>query len=143
MANTFMKLIFTGLLVGLFTIAMISGGIHLAANNNSTSPLLDSDAINRTFSSLISNATSSQDLTESQRQTFEKEVPTVGTDSFLFSSIIGAGKVFTGMWRDMFDLTFGLMAEALDLSPIILGLFVSMLLIAIILLAWSLYKAGR
>jgi len=139
----FRNLIILGLLTGLFIFALVNISISLTNENNVNNTLLENEAINKSFGYLQSNLSDSQSKSETSKTGFEVENPTVGTDSFLFSSIISAGKVFTGMWRGVYDITFSLFTETLGINPVVMGVITSILLITIILLAWSLYKSGR
>jgi len=139
----FRNIVITGLLIGLFAFALMNISISLTNENDVNNSLLENEAINRSFGYLESNLSSTQDKSETSKTGFESENPTVGTDSFLFSSIISAGKVFTGMWRGVYDVTFSLFTETLGISPIVIGVITSILIITITLLAWSLYKSGR
>ena len=139
----FRNLIVTALLGGLFLFALINASIFMTTNNNANNTLLDNEAINSTFGQLESDLKTTQNSAEEAKTGFEEESPTIGTDSFLFNSIIGAGKIFTGMWRNMYNLTFGLVSETIGISPIVLGTLTTILLMTITLLAWSLYKTGK
>lgn len=143
MVENFRTLIVASLITGLFLFSMISLVIQMSTDNEIDAIILQNENINRTFSQLGGNLSNAQGVAQSQRLGFESEVPTVGTNSFLFESIIGAGKVFTGMWRNIYDITFGLLSTTLGVDPIIIGTLISILLIIIVLLAWSLYKIGR
>jgi len=139
----FRSLIFTAMLVALFIFAMISGGIYLSESNGKNSPLLNNTAINNTFHTLEEQLPETQAIAEGQKNNTFLENPKEGSDSFLFSTIIGAAKVFTGIWRNFYDLTFGLIAETIGVSPVVLGVFTAMLLVSILLLFWRLIKVGE
>ena len=139
----FKGLIITAMLLALFIFAMINGGVYMADQNGQTSPLLNNTAINNTFNDLESDLPATQQIAAQQKNNTFLENPIEGSDSFLFSTIIGAGKVFTGVWRNFYDLTFGLISETLGISPVILGVFSAILLIVILLLFWRLIKVGQ
>lgn len=131
------------LLLGLFIFAIMSASIGLTSENNVNNTLMESESINSTFGNLQTQLETTQSTTNGTKSAFEQETPTLGTDSFLFSSIINAGKVFTTLISSIFNLTFGLISEVLGISPIILGVLSAILLLSIILLAWKLYKTGK
>ena len=142
-AEGFQGLIINGMLTALFIFAIISGGIYLASNNGQNSTLLNNTAINNTFNSLEDQLPATQTIAEQQKNNTFLENPIEGSDSFLFGTIIGAAKVFTGVWRSFYDLTFGLMSETLGISPVILGVITAILLVVILLLFWRLIKVGE
>ena len=141
------SLIVGTLLVALFIYAMIAGSINLSSDNDSNSSLLQNTLINKTFSDLGANLSKNQEVASNQREGFETEIPTIGTDSFLFSSVIATGKTFTSKMSNIFNSTFGLIISTLGLSntagAIILGTLIAIILITIIALLWSWYKVGR
>ena len=139
----FRTLIIIGLLTGLFAFSLINFSVTLTNDNNATNIVMENDAINDTFGELGTELASEQDKGNSSKTLFESDIPLLGTDSFLFNSIIGVGKVFTGIWRNMYNLTFGLLADTLGISSVVLGVITTILLLTIILLAWGLYKTGR
>ena len=142
-AEGFKGLIVTSMLTALFIFAMISGGIYLSSNNDKNSPLLQNEAINNTFNELEDQLPATQGIASTQKNNTFLENPKEGSDSWLFGTIIGASKVFTGVWRNFYDLTFGLISETLGVSPIILGVITAILVVIILLMFWRLIKVGE
>jgi len=143
MAEGFKGLIITTLLIGLVIFAMLSWALTFQLSNNADETLLDNPSINKTYSNLYTHLDSAQGTSESQRTGFEQEVPTVGTDSFLFSSIIGAVKTFTSTIANIFSVTFVYIGSVLGIHPVVIGVFVAIIIITAILLAWRVAKIGE
>jgi len=93
------------------------------------------------------NLTDIQNTSATQKQSFEEDSPTTGTDTFLFPSLIGAIKTFTGSLSIFYNLTFGLVLKKLGLGTgtglIVLSSISAIIMINMVLLAWSVYKAGK
>ena len=139
----FKGLIITTLLVGLFIVAMINGSILLSHANNQNSSLMENEAINSTFGDMQSELDDVQRVSDSTKDSFEKEKVTITGGFLLLSSIINAGKVFTSVITNIYSLTFGLVADVLGINDIILGVLTGIIVISGILLTWRLYKAGE
>ncbi len=139
----FKNLVFIFVFAGIYIFAMMSFAVNLTNDNNVNNTLMESQAVNSTFGNLEAQLQAVPDNANGSKSAFEQETPTLGTDSFLFGSIISAGKTFTTMITGVFNLMFGLISETLGVSPIILGVFSGLLLITIILLGWKLYKTGK
>lgn len=139
----FKGLIITTLLIGLCVFGMLSWAITFQIDNNADQTLLDNPSINDSYSNLYTHLNDAQGTSESQREGFEQEVPTLGTDSFLFSSIIGAVKTFTSTISNIFSVTFVFIGSALGISPVVIGVFVAIIIITAILLAWRVAKVGE
>lgn len=139
----FKEFIIATLLIGVCIFAMLGFVVTFQVNNHANGTIMDNPTINRTYSNLYTNLASSQGTAESQRTGFEKEVPTVGTDSFLFSSIIGAVKTFTSTIANVFSIIFVYLGSVLGISPVVIGVFVAIIIISVILLAWRVAKVGE
>ena len=139
----FKGLIITTLLVGLFIVAMINGSILLSHANNQNSSLMENEAINSTFGDMQTELDDVQRVSDSTKDSFEKEKVTITGGFLLLSSIINAGKVFTSVITNVYSLTFGLVADVLGINDIILGVLTGIIVISGILLTWRLYKAGE
>ena len=139
----FKGLIITTLLVGLFIVAMINGSILLSHANNQNSSLMENEAINSTFGDMQTELDDVQRVSDSTKDSFEKEKVTITGGFLLLSSIINAGKVFTSVITNVYILTFGLVADVLGINDIILGVLTGIIVISGILLTWRLYKAGE
>ena len=130
-------------LVGLFAFAIISFGVGMANDNNSNDSILDDSSINKMNSTLGSSLSGFRSLSQGQRENFESEIPTSGFGVLIIFAIISAGKVFTGMVLGIWNILLLPFKSAIGISPIVLGVFSSILVIVIILGAWRLYKAGE
>lgn len=143
MTEGFKSFIIATLLIGLCVFGMFQYILFTQLNNNTDENILDYPILNETYSTLYVNLSSVQGTAESQRQGFEQETPTLGADSFLFSSIIGAAKIFTSTVANIFSTTFVYVGSVLGIPPVVIGVFVAIALITLILLAWRLHKVGE
>lgn len=146
MVDTARSAFITFLLIALFAFSLIAFGVQVSLDNNTNSTILKNDVINRTFAQLETNLSQQEGIAGDQRESFEGENPILGTDSFLFKSIIGAGKTFTSSLSIFNNLFFGFILKTLGLGEgkglVILGTFSAIILIIIIFVLWRSYKTG-
>lgn len=135
------------LLVGLFLYAMISFGYNLGVDNNANKTILDDPIMSDSFSELEDQLQSTQGVVEGQDTGFANDIPTIGSDSFLFSSIISVARALKGTAVGIYNLTFGLIARRLGLGQgaglVVLGTMVSIVTITFIFLMWRFFKTGE
>lgn len=139
----FKGLIITALLVGLFIFAVISFGIQLAENNNANMSILNNPSINKSFASITSELEEAEDTAESGRVGLWSGIPILEEVGIVLDSIVSVGQVFSGMVIGVFGITFELITTTLGIPPIVLGVITAIILISIVLLAWSVFKAGK
>ena len=139
----FKDLFVTFALIGIFVLCMINFGIQIARDNDSTTSIMDNPQMNATFSGLETNLSTFQSQTSAQRDIFEGDNPKVGLGFFMLETIMGAGRVFTGMVFGVFSLLLGPLATIIGISPVIIGIIASILIVSIILAAWRAYKVGE
>lgn len=120
--------------------------INLATENNAESVLLRDPIVNKTFSNLSTTLTGVQEVAGAQREGFESEIPTLGTDSFLFESVIASGKTFSSAMSVVGNIAISFVIRSLGLNEgdgfAIASVFITILIILIILLGWKIYKTG-
>ena len=145
----FRGLIIYTLLTGLFIFAIISFAINISTSNNPNSTIMRNEVINRSYRSLETNLSGLQGQAENKRTSFLSEVPIVGEITTVFKSIFGVGSTFITIVRDISNIFAELInvglgfGEESGAGTIILGVFVTLIIVSGILLAWSVYKAGR
>ncbi|KKL68884.1 hypothetical protein LCGC14_2120530 [marine sediment metagenome] len=130
------------LLVGIFVFALLSFGNQIAIDNNVPNILLEEEQFNRTFRNLDSNLSEAIKDINASRGEFFKDIPIIGEITIILSSIVAVGRVFTVVVRNLYSLTLGLIAETLGISPIVMGILSSIILVSIILLIWRVYRSG-
>lgn len=130
------------LLMGLFMASMIAFGAQMASDNSSNSTILQDPNINATFQLMNDNLTNSQGIAQNQSRAQDETKP-IALFDFLFESIIGTGKVLKGAFKNIYDLTLGLIGTTLGIPPVALATFTSILLLIMIFLAWKLFKTGN
>lgn len=130
------------LLVALFIVSMIAFGAQIALDNNSNSTILQDPNINSTFQLLNDNLTKFQGLAQNQSKAQDETKP-IALFDFLFESIIGTGKVLKAAFKNIYNLTFGLIGTTLGIPPVALATFTAIILLIMIFLAWKLFKTGN
>lgn len=139
----FKGFIISSILLGLFIFAMIQGFTYLAVENDVSNPLRDNEAINSTVNELETELEDLDNSTQDIRDAFTEDKTSVETGFLLLGSIIDAGTNLGGILVTIYKLSLGLIAETLGVSSLVFAVMVAILLITLILLAWSLYKSGR
>ncbi len=142
----FRQLVVGFLIVGIFMFSLISFGITLQTQNNSSQSLLDDSTFNDTFGDLQTEIQGSKVVADNQREAFESQEPGAGGFNFDLTSIIGAGIKFT----DFLSSAGGMITIILTAPQVYLGIpgivtigIASLITITIILLAWRLYRTGE
>lgn len=142
----FKGLMIAGLLLALFIFAAISFGVQISEDTGANMSLLDNEVINRSYREVELNITFAQTTAESQKTSFFRDVPIigeiVGAFDIILGSIIGVGRIFGNVLVSLYNLTFGLIASVLGVSPVVISVFTTILLILIVLLAWRVYRSG-
>ena len=136
------SLIISGLLVGLFIFAIISFGIRLTAENSVYNPLMENEAFNSSFGELETQLKDSKTTSEGQLTVQQETNPTTSSGDLLLTSTPSTLASFVSMFRNIYNLTFGLLESALGIPAVILYVITSILLISTILLVWRAIKAG-
>ena len=139
----FQTLIVSFMLAGLFMVAMVGFGAGFATDHDLNNSITDNPAINRAFVNFSNEITGADSDASAQRQAFEEEVPQAGFGSLLLFSVIGAGKVFTGIVVGFYNITIGLAASLLGLPQALTATLTTLLMVAVIFLAWKLYRTGQ
>lgn len=141
----FSTIVFTAMLAGLFFFTLTGFAVNLMSDNNADFSLLDGENsyFNDSFYQLGGELSETQNTSTIQLDAFTAETPTVGTDSFLFESVIGAFKVFGGTWKGIYNLTLGLAAETLGINEVIFNTFTAIILTLILFAGWRLLKQGE
>lgn len=130
-------------LVALFMFCMISFSINLSSDNEANSSIISHPIINDTYSKLEANLSTFRATAEGQRGGFESELPSAGFGELIIFAVIGAGKILTESVVALFNIVFGSLSSVIGISPIVIGVFTSILLFTLIFLAWKLYKQGQ
>lgn len=140
------RLLTNSLLLGLFVCASLFFAVYMVQNNGESS-LRDDPFINQSLNNLEGNLSQTQSGSQDQLSNFENDTPTIGTDSFLFSSVIGSAKNFRSTTTAIFNIAIDLISRSLGLNNssglIIFTTIITVFIIAIIFSFWSLYKTGR
>lgn len=143
MAATFRNTFIMFALIGLFAFAMISFIVTFQRDNGVSTTILSNEIINRTYSGLESNLSSFRDVAQGQRENFEAEVPERGFGSLIIFSIVSVGQKFTSLLVGVYNILIVLPAATLGVPKVVISVITSILIISLIILAWSVYRMGR
>ena len=127
---------------GLLIFGILAMVIGFQNDNNSPEKISDIPLLNDSFNNLSNDLAGFNTQAQSQRELFETERPTSGFGSLILFSIVSGGKVFTGMTIGVFNLLIRLPATFFGISPIIVSVLSTILIVIVILGLWSLYKLG-
>ncbi len=142
MVESFRDVFVTFALIGIFVFAGISFIVTTQRDNNVDETILENQVINRTYTKLETNLSNFRSQSQTQKESFESEIPERGFGSLIIFSIIGVGQRFTGMIVGVYNIFIVLPASILGISPIVIGVFTTMLIVSLILLIWRVYRAG-
>lgn len=142
MATSFRKTFMIWGLIGILVFSTLSYIIVLQQENEVTDTILSNTIINKTFSSLQDNLTSVESQTQTQRETFEKDIPERGFGSLLIFAIVGVGQKFTAIIFSTYNILIVLPATIVGIPKIVINVLSSILVVTLILLVWRLYRAG-
>ena len=130
------------ILIGLVLIASISLGVNIAIDNGSNNTIISDEDLNRTFNRMSSNLTNAQNIMNDSRSSLDDELIEPPTGAFILTSIIGAGKSSINMATLMYNVTFGFIFKRLNISPIIIGVVSSIVILSLLFLAYKFWKTG-
>ena len=142
MAASFRDVFVTFALIGIFVFAGISFIVQTQLDNDVENTILENEVINKTYTNLETDLSDFGSETQTQKESFESEIPERGFGSLIIFAIIGVGQKFTGMITGIYNIFIVLPASILGISPVVIGVFTAMLIVSLILLAWRVYRAG-
>ena len=142
----FSQLVISAILIGMFTFSLIISGVIMQGDNNITESILQDPANNKTFNDLRANLSSQQGISQTQLEGFDTEAPEIGTNVFLFSSIVKAVKTLTSSLNLLYNVVFNLILVKLGLGSgaglVLFGGLLAILLVTILFLAYKVFKIG-
>lgn len=130
------------MLVGLVILSLFSFGVFFQEENNLDEQFIENSLMNETYSNLRTQLGELRDESQAQKTLFESENPTSGFGTILLFSIVSSGKVFNGMVVGVFNTIIKLPTVFLGIDPVVLSVLSAILILAIIIGLWRLYKLG-
>lgn len=130
-------------LVGIFTVALISGIYQGQIENNANTTIGQDPRVNTIWTELNSSVNDANDAANSTRGAFESDNPNFASGFFLLGSLFSAVKTFTGLFVNSFDLIFSFLTQTLGIPSVVVGAFTAILLITLVFLGWRLLKVGE
>ena len=142
MVTSFREIFITFSLIGVFIFSMMSFIVVMQVDNDVEEGILSNPIINSTYTKLETNLTNFRSETQTQRESFEGEIPERGFGSLIIFSIVGIGQKFTGLIVGIYNIFIVLPASILGISPVVISVLTSILLVTIVLLIWRVYRVG-
>ncbi len=142
MAISFREVFVTFALIGIFVFAGISFIVQTQLDNDVENTILENEVINKTFTNFETDLSDFSSKTQTQKESFESEIPERGFGSLIIFAIIGVGQRFTGMITGVYNIFIVLPASILGISPIVIGVLTSILIVSLVLLIWRVYRTG-
>lgn len=142
MAISFRDLFITFALIGLFVFAGISFIVTTQQDNDVENTILDDEIINRTYIKLETNLSDFESTTQTQKESFEEEIPERGFGSLIIFSIISVGQKFTGLIAIVYNVLIILPASILGIPKVVISILSSILIVSLVLLIWRVYRIG-
>jgi len=133
------------LIIGLFTIAIISFSTIASKNNNANVSIDQNPILNKMFGNVSNELNHSNTDADNARKALQEEEkhPILTTLGFAFNSILSAGNTFMTVGVNMFGYMFTFAQDTFSLSPIITGTLMAIIIGILILAIWSLIRSGR
>lgn len=143
------------LIIALFIISLLSFGINMGTEHNSTININEDSRINLIYSGVNSTIYDHQDsgsLQEEANSTlegFNQEDPEgTGSDGIFFSTVTSVGKSIMGVALGVFDAVWDpllkiVLPNSREVRQVISVVLSTALLFVVALLAWKLYRTGK
>ena len=127
-------------IIGLAVFCIFAFVITSQSNNNVSNSVSSDPFFNSTYSNLRTNLNSYSNDSQTQKNNFERDNPTVTTGGLTFTSIVGAGKIFNTMIINVYNIIIVLPAVYFGVDPVVISVISGVLIVIIILTLWYLYK---
>lgn len=142
MATSFRETFITFALIGIFIFASISFIVTTQLDNDVENTILEDDVINRTYAKLETNLSAFQSTTQTQKGSFELEIPERGFGSLIIFSIISVGQKFTALISAVYRIMIILPMSILNVPKLVIDILTSILVVSLVLLIWRVYRVG-
>ena len=142
MVTSFRETFMTFALIGLLVFATIAFIVGTQRDNEVDNTILENEIINRTFTNLETSLGSFGSETQTQRETFESEIPERGFGSLIIFSIVSLAQKSAGLLVAVYNIIIVLPASVIGISPIVFSVLSAIFLLTLMLLAWRVYRVG-
>lgn len=137
-----MSLVGFGLLILLFSIAMIQFTFTFSSDNNSNHSIATDEQLNNTLINFQDRINTASSNFSSSKDGFFSDIPLLGAIEGTVTAIFGVVPAFITQTTASYDLVMGFIATELNVPPVVLSMLTAFLILASLLLAWRVYKAG-
>jgi len=134
-------MVVSAILISVFLFATMTFAINFASKNDVSSPLLDDESINRTYTNVEEELDAVSGTAESQRENIYEDIEDEDSDEIKITSILGVGKALMTVAKNTFDISFGLIAKTFGI-PFITGVAGAIVVFVLLLLFWRVIKTG-
>jgi hypothetical protein len=138
----FYDLFINFMFVGLVIFSLFTWIILFQSEHSVSDPLIETELFGNQYVELNDTLSEFRDQAQQQKGLFESENPTSGFGTILLFSIVSAGKTFNSMTIGLFNTLIILPVNTFGISPIIVGIISTILIITIIIGLWIIYKLG-
>lgn len=142
MVTSFRETFITFALIGIFVFASISFIVTTQLDNDVENTILEDDIINKTYIKLETNLSDFESTTQTQKESFEEEIPERGFGSLIVFSIISVGQKFTGLIALVYNVIIVLPASIIGIPKVVISVLSSILIVSLVLLIWRVYRVG-
>lgn len=130
------------ILIGLFSIAIISVGIGVSNDNKVNSSITNDTEILELYDDLSSSILKSKSDMDTQKDVLEGSSPEEDTDEISITAIFSIGKKIISLPKTFYNLLVKPLQTKLGVSSIVINAFASIILALMIILIWRWIKSG-
>lgn len=134
--------IISAILISIVIIGGFGFAINFYNSQNGEVSIMDDPVIKDLNLSINQNLSQAFNTANDQKTSVESENPTVGSDTFLFSSMINTPKKLLGIITDLYNIIFTLIIKKLGISMVIISGFATIIVVIIIFSIWRTIKQG-
>lgn len=141
----FKSLMISLLLVGLFTVSLITFSGNNTINNGGNTSILNDSSVGKLTSNLTTQFSRYQTDAGASSGAFSNDTPVIGSESIQVGSITSIWKTMISMPKAVFQTTsnyvIGTLFDSVEFT-IIFTTIIAILIVVIVLYAWQLIRTG-
>ena len=138
----FKKIFINFALLGLIVFGMMSFIIIFQSDNNSTERITNNQIINRTYTDLYANLSSSQSTASQQSDIFGDVTPTESYGEVQIDSVVSPTKAFKSIVLGIYNILIKLPSQILGVSPVVSAIISAILIMFLIIGIWAIWKGA-
>lgn len=138
---TFKNLLIAVVLIGLFSLALISFAFQSQIDNG-VNTLINDPTMNYTNYSLYRTLNSASNTSQTNLNATNTDDVTMGVGGLLYLSIVGVLRTFTSTISSTYNIISSVMLDQFRIPPIVLTTLMTLLLILVVFLMWRNIRTG-